>query len=519
MRSLPVRSSSPVGVHGRRGVARRARGPSVGLSLLLALTPAIGCQKLARGPGKPGAAPVEKVPEDSAEAPVVAPQGLPDPCRGTPLPADQHFVAHGMCARVVATHQGELRQITFAPNGDLFGVTIPGAIRRYRDVNHDGTFQPDEVVEWANTGNENGNNCEIDARGGYLYAGTKEGVRRWKYAPDIDRGGPGEEVMVGQPGGGNHPFHPVHVYDGFMYVDSGSEHNAALPEGDVYDTDRSVVKRFDLAKFDPGHPFPWREGEVFVSGVRNVTGFTRNAAGRMIGVLSGIDDLRYKGSDIHADNPGEEIVALEQGKAYGYPFCFAAARVVIGGSVVAPGTKLQAGWASQNPLTSVTESPKDDAWCGAHSDAPLTFMQAHSSPLGIAFFDGPDGALPPRFRGGAFVALHGSWDRTPTTGYKVIWVPFDAGGKAPMPTSTAEATTFPYEVVFGGGAGGVAKDGSWSWSSGNLSESPVRPVGVAVSPVDGALYISSDNGTVPLQRRSGSKADGALYRVGLVWTR
>ncbi|HEY4187246.1 MAG TPA: hypothetical protein VGP07_19375 [Polyangia bacterium] len=491
----------------------------IAASLLVAASVGVdlGCEHFARGPGSPGVTPVEHAPV-AAAAPS-AKGSLPDPCRGIPLPASQHFVAAGLCARVVASHQGELRQLTFAPNGDLFGVTVPGAIRRYRDANHDGVFQPGEIVEWANTGNENGNNCDIDARGGYLYAGTREGVKRWRYAPELDHGGPGEDVMIGQPGGGSHPFHPVHVYDGFMYVDSGSQHNANRPEGDVYDGNRSVLKRFDLSRFTPGRPFQWRDGEVFVSGVRNVTGFTRDAAGRLVGVLSGMDDLRYHGADVHADNPGEEIVALEPGKAYGYPFCFAAARVVVGGRVVAPGTKLQAAWASQVPLVGTTESPHDDAWCGAHAALPLTFMQAHSSPLGITFFDGPDGALPARFHGGAFVALHGSWDRTPSTGHKVIWVPFDANGKSPMPTSTTDATTYPYEVVFGGGANGVARDGAWSWSAGELGESSVRPVGVAISPVDGALYISSDNGTVPLKRRSGSTADGTLYRVGLARAR
>jgi glucose/arabinose dehydrogenase len=493
------------------------------LSLLLTLGAGAGCEHFARGPGSPGSAPLEQAPAHASvsSAPDAASAGteLPDPCRGTPLPAAEHFIAKGLCARVVASKQGELRQITFAPNGDLFGVTIPGSIRRYRDANHDGVFQPEEIVEWANTGNENGNNCDLDTRGGYLYAGTRDGVKRWKYSPEIDRGGAGEDVMVGQPGGGNHPFHPVHVYDGFMYVDSGSEHNATRLDSGAYDSERSVVKRFELAKFTPGKPFQWREGEVFVSGVRNVTGFTRNAAGRMVGVLSGIDDLRYHGTDIHADNPGEEIVALEKGKAYGYPFCFAAARVVVGGRIVPPGTKLGAAWSSQNPLVSATESGKDDAWCGAHADSPLSFMQAHSSPLGITFFDGPDGALPARYRGGAFIALHGSWDRTPSTGYKVIWVPFDASGKAPMPTSSAESTTYPYEVVFGGGANGVAQDGAWSWSIGELGESPVRPVGVAISPVDGALYISSDNGTVPLKRSSNNSSEGNLYRVGLERTR
>lgn len=473
---------------------------------------ASACDHFARGPGEPGVKPLEHAAEVKKPVAVAPIKGAPDPCRGKELPGDQHYVADGLCARVVAANQGELRQITFAPNGDLFGVTIGGSIRRYRDANANGVFEGNEIVEWASTGDDNGNNCEIDAQGGYLYAGTKAGVRRWKYSPDLDHAGSGEDVMVGQPGGGNHPYHPVHVYDGFMYVDSGSKDNAKVPSPPEYDTERSVVKRFELAKFASGKPFEWKDGEVFVRGVRNVTGFTRDPSGRIVGVLSGIDDLRYRGEDVHADNPGEEIVSLEFGKSYGYPFCFAAARVVTDGKLVPPGTRLRASWSSQNPLTAVTDSPKDDAWCGK-VPPPLTFIQAHSSPLGITFFDGPEGALPKRYRGGAFVALHGSWDRTPSTGYKVIWVPFDAQGNAPMPVSTKETTTYPYEVVFGGGSAGNARDGEWSWSADGLGESPVRPVGVAISPVDGALYVSSDNGKVSLKAKQGD-ANGALYRIG-----
>ena len=481
-----------------------------------ALTSLAGCESCARGPGAPGSTPIERVPPVTATTTPAA-AGVPDPCRGVPLPPDQHFVAGGLCARLVARNQGELRQITFAPNGDLFGVTIPGSILRYRDTNGDGIFEGDEIVEWANTEHENGNNCDIDVAGGYLYAGTKSGVKRWKYAANIDRGGPGEDVMTGQPGGGNHPFHPVHVYDGFMYVDSGSASNAVVPSNGDYDLERSVVKRFDLSKLMPGKPFAWSEGEVFVRGVRNVTGFTRNAAGLMVGVLSGMDDLRYEGVDVHTDNPGEEIVALEKGKAYGYPFCFAAGHIEIGLKPVAPGTKLHAEWSSQIPFVGVTKSGKDDAWCAAHADVPLSFMQAHSSPLGIIFYEGASselGALPARYRGGAFIALHGSWDRAPSTGYKVIWIPFDQDGKPPMPFLYGSSTAYPYEEVFGGGTQSAPNDGIWSWSAGEVGESPVRPVGVAISPIDGALYISSDNGSVPLKRSPGTTAQGNLYRVG-----
>jgi glucose/arabinose dehydrogenase len=224
-----------------------------------------------------------------------------------------------------------------------------------------------------------------------------------------------------------------------------------------------------------------------------MVGYTRNAAGRMYGVVNGLDDIHYQGSDVHQDNPGEQVLALGMGKTFGYPFCFTAQRVVVNGQVVPPGTQL---------FNQDFTSGLNDAWCAQNSTPPATFVQAHSAPLDIYFFDvQPKGALPEKWRGGAFIALHGSWDRNAATGYKVVWVPFDASGNAPMPTSDQNTTTFPYETVFGGGNATGPKDGPWSWNDGTTGENP-RPVGVAISPIDGALYISSD-------------ASGFVYRVGL----
>jgi glucose/arabinose dehydrogenase len=210
----------------------------------------------------------------------------------------------------------------------------------------------------------------------------------------------------------------------------------------------------------------------------------------MYAVVNGLDDVSYGGQNVHNDNPGEQIVEIGMGKSYGYPYCFTAQRIVKGGAVVPPGTQLQFG------------TVHDDAWCAANSLPPSTFIQAHSAPLDLTFFDDqPRGALPDKYRGGAFVALHGSWDRSPATGYKVIWVPFDASGKSPMPTSTATDTTFPYEVILGGGDATGAKDGAWSWSTADYADQP-RFAGVAISPVDGALYVTSDSG-------------GYIYRLGV----
>ena len=81
----------------------------------------------------------------------------------------------------------------------------------------------------------------------------------------------------------------------------------------------------------------------------------------------------------------------------------------------------------------------------------------------------------------------------------MVWVPFAADGTSTLPTNSGSTTTFPHEVVLSRRQRQRSQDGTWNVSGG---ETNVRPVGVAISPVDGALYISSDSG-------------GYVYRVGL----
>jgi glucose/arabinose dehydrogenase len=490
--------------------------------VLLAAAFAAGCTGCAKD--KPGAtAPVEHA-DPSGRAQVTHLTGATSTMSGRKgaacgprgLPPDRHFVAEGLCARVIAHGQGELRGLTFAPNGDLVAVTSRGEVRRYRDIDHDGLYAAGapETVVWARTDGDNGHNCAFD--GLDLYCGSKAGVRRWRYTPEIDRGGPGDDVVVGMPEGGRHPTHPVGVWDGFLYVVSGSADNSMSPMPADFDTSRNVVKRFALAKLAAAKPWQWKDGEIVVRGVRNVTAMARDPRGHVIGIDNSFDDIAHGGADVHEDNPGEPIVAIEPGKKYGYPFCFYAQRIVENGVVIAPGTPLASEVKHDTPvfkeIAKDIKSSHDDAWCAANVDRPKSFVQAHSSALGMTF-PSPSApfALADKWRAGAFVALHGSWDREPSTGNKVIWIPFDRGGNAPMPTSTKDATVFAYETVFGGGKYGAPRDGEWSWKLGDAGEDPVRPVGVAISPLDGALYVSSDNTAGPTSAKNGS-----IYRIALL---
>jgi glucose/arabinose dehydrogenase len=440
---------------------------------------------------------------------------LPDPCRGGyGLERDTFHVTPGLCVRAVAIGQGQLRQIAFTSNGDLIGVTVPGNIIRYRDSNEDGGFDGGEIVTLGTQGGENGNNAHVDEEAGFLYAGSSDGVARFAYTSDMNELGEREDVVVGQPMSGTHRFHTVHVYDGWLYVHSGSEDNAVAPMLPEYDTNRSLLKRFRLADFSPGTPFEWSSGEIVALGLRNMVGFKQNAQGRMYGVINGIDDLMYGGEDVHLDNPGDDIVRLEPGLEHGYPYCFTAAHIELANGMVAAGTQLVSATDPEAPDPDF-ENPHDDAWCAANSQPPVTFVMPHSAPLDIVFHDGKEGNLPREWRNGAFVALHGSWNTEPSVGHQVVYVPFDEDGRAPMPMANPEGTSYPFTVVFGGGTRAAPKDGIWGWGIQIplLGEDPVRPVGVAISPIDGALYVSSDNASV--LGGEGSAEDGALYRIGL----
>lgn len=102
---------------------------------------------------------------------------------------------------------------------------------------------------------------------------------------------------------------------------------------------------------------------------------------------------------------------------------------------------------------------------------PEVLIQAHSAPLQIVFYEGEN--FPATYKGSAFVTLHGSWNRAPRTGYKVVRLLFDTAGKP-----TGEYEDFMTGFV-------ISEKEVWG-----------RPVGVAVGQ-DGSLFVTEDgNGTI-----------------------
>ena len=106
---------------------------------------------------------------------------------------------------------------------------------------------------------------------------------------------------------------------------------------------------------------------------------------------------------------------------------------------------------------------------------PDVLFEAHSAALGVQFYDGT--AFPQRYRGGAFVAFRGSWNRSEGTGYKLVYIPFENS----QPTGR-------YEDFLTGFL--VDPSGPTTWG---------RPVGMLVLP-DGSLLFTEE-------------ANGRIYRV------
>ena len=189
-------------------------------------------------------------------------------------------------------------------------------------------------------------------------------------------------------------------------------------------------RRASVWRFAPDGSSP----SLYATGLRNCAGMAlQPATGAPWCVVNERDNL---GNDL----PFEYATRVREGGFYGWPWFY------IGGH---PDPR-RAG-------------ERDDL--RADAIVPDVLMQAHSAPLGIAFYDGA--MFPPEYRGDAFVSLHGSWNRVPRTGYKVVRLRF-AGGKP-----TGEYDDF---------MSGFVVDADHAWG---------RPTGVTAAR-DGALLVSED---------------------------
>jgi len=364
-------------------------------------------------------------------------------------------VPAGFSVEQIASNFEAPRIIRRAPNGDLFIVdSAANQVRILRmsdgsgkivedSVFADGLNQPYGIAFYPPD-----NNPE------WLYVANTDSVVRFPYKTGgLKAAGEAETVVEVLPAGHHWARDIVFSNDGeTMWIAVGSASNVAEqvtfppkggvetfienhPLGEMWGTEEN---RAMVLAFDPDGT----DQRTFATGLRNCSGMTlQPATADLWCVVNERDGL--------GDNvPPEYATVVEEGAFYGWPWYY------IGSN----------------------EDPREHLK-GERPDLldkvalPNVLIQAHSAPLGIAFYDGA--MFPEEYRGDAFVALHGSWNRGKRTGYKIVRVLFDEDSQ---PTGEYEdfLTGFVHsaEEVWG------------------------RPVGLAVGQ-DGALYFSEDgNGTV-----------------------
>jgi glucose/arabinose dehydrogenase len=324
-------------------------------------------------------------------------------------------VPNGFTVEVVSDSVHGARFLAAAPNGDILVSEIGrGQVVAVHPGSRPGT-QPTVVAR----GLERPNGLAF--HGNDLYIATWSGV---VVIPDYPKGGP-RVLFNDMPRNGGHNARALAVAsDGTVYISSGSDCNVCAEN----DPRLATILRYTA---------DGREGRIHASGLRNASGLALDRLGRLWAVVNQRDNL----APDHTNLPPEELNLVQEGGNYGWPSCYP------DGNRRLP-----------NP-----EFP--GASCAGM--LPTTFnFQAHSAPLQALFYEGAQ--FPSRYRGALFVAFHGSWNRQPPTGYKVVAVTF-ADGK---PTGMEDFVT--------------------GWLVGN-SRVVGRPVGLAVA-ADGSLYISDDTG-------------------------
>lgn len=183
---------------------------------------------------------------------------------------------------------------------------------------------------------------------------------------------------------------------------------------------------------------------TFSKGLRDTIGFDWNPTTRELwGMDHGTD---WRGDDL----PPEELNLLADGSNYGWPYCYL----------------------DKKPDPNLIDDPEPETkeqYC-AKTVAPVATITAHSAPIGFRFYTGT--MFPARYQGGAFVALHGSWNRKTPVGYDIQFIPFK-DGKAGKPEPFVSGwLTQGKPAIFG------------------------RPAGLLVL-ADGSLLVSDDmNGVI-----------------------
>ncbi len=307
------------------------------------------------------------------------------------------------------------------------GAAVPSAnrITLLRDENRDG------VAEFRSVFLSNLNSpFGMALVGDTLYVADTDAVLAFPYrqgATSIDA--PARRLASLPAGPRNHHWTKslVASADGRrLYVGVGSNSNIA-EHGLEEEVDRAAILEIEVAT---------GKTRVFASGLRNPVGMDWQPQGGALWVAVNERD------ELGSDTPPDYMTEVREGGFYGWPYSYFG--------------RVDTRVSPLRPDLVATAIQPDYA------------LGPHTASLGLAFYDA---ALLPQFRHGALIGQHGSWNRRPRSGYKVIFVPFAEGRPQGMPETVLDGFLDPDGNALG------------------------RPVGVAVAG-DGAVLVADDVGNV-----------------------
>jgi len=349
---------------------------------------------------------------DLVASPLVVPSGLGQPGHSVRLPA-------GFSISLLATGLAHPRFMLFDPAGNLLVADMAGQVFRFGPSDLPSASPPAPLLQGLDAPSN------LAFHDGGLYVGETAAISRYAYDPASGSVGARQVVVPDLPRGGHSTRTVVFGPDGGMFVSIGSSCNLC----EERDNRRAAISRY--APDGSG-------GQLFATGLRNAVGLAIQPSTG--GLWATVNERDNQGNEI----PTDLVTAVQGGENFGWPGC--------------------------QPPYAVPQDPGGDC---TGVTPPTIGIQAHSAPLGLAFYTGQ--SFPPDYGGDLFVAQHGSWNRTPPAEPKLLRVHFDAG----LPTRVQDFAT------------------GWQDGSGNRWG---RPVGITVTP-DGSLVVSDDQ-------------TGVLYRIG-----
>lgn len=387
----------------------------------------------------------------------------------------------GFCASIFADSVGKARHVAVAPNGVVYTtlesmnpsteqklggqpqMPSPRGVAAMRDANGDG--KADSVAYFGDRG-ETG----IAIYNGKLYVDQGDRIVRFTLdSSALTPTGKPEVIVQGIP---KKPGHVARNFtidqNGALFLNVGSGTNACQPKDrqpDLAGQDpcRELATRAGIFKFDAnktGQTFS--ASTRFATGIRNAMGLAANPnGGQLWATQHGRDGLfdywksKFPDTKYQAENPAEELVQVNQNDDFGWPYCYYAV--------------------DQKKLVDAPEyggDGKKSGRCDSKKE-PVATYGGHWAPMSLLFYTGS--SFPAKYKNGAFIAFHGSWNRAPEQ---------QAPGRIVFQSLNGDKSGGDYEIFAEGFAAVPANE----VQPGTAKH---RPIGIAQGP-DGSLYVTDD---------------------------